>query len=41
MLQEQENIGLPQAPSEFGLARDQGFVREQNIQRRQRLADTS
>jgi hypothetical protein len=31
--------GLPQASSEFGLARDQGFVREQNIQRRQRLAD--
>ena len=32
-------VGLPQASSEFGLARDQGFVREQNIQRRQRLAD--
>lgn len=32
-------VGLPQASSEFGLARDQDFVKSQNIQRQQRLAD--
>ena len=31
--------GFAQASSEFGLARDQDFVKSQNIQRRQRLAD--
>ena len=31
--------GFAQASSEFGLARDQNFVKSQNIQRRQRLAD--
>jgi hypothetical protein len=31
--------GFAQASSEFGLARDQDFVKSQNIQRQQRLAD--
>ena len=31
--------GFAQASSEFGLARDQDFIKSQNIQRRQRLAD--
>ena len=32
-------VGFGQASSEFGLARDQGFVQQQNILRKKRLAD--